>query len=263
MTTARAYGAVARRPRPGGWRLGLPWVLTVAFVAVQIAYPLVDGDRLRWVTIASVVLFFLASVSHAWVHRGAVCALSLVAIAGGGGLVAEAVGVRTGVPFGDYAYSGSLGPQVLDVPLVVPLAWTMMAYPVLLAARRVTRRYVVPLGAVGLAGWDVFLDPQMVADGRWRWTHPTPALPGVPHVPLTNYAGWLLVALVLMGLLVWLVPRDGEDETVPGVLLAWTYVGSVVGNLLWFGTPSIALAGGLAMGLLVLPWAWAGWQSRP
>ncbi len=263
MTTRRAYSLVDRRTRPHGWRAGLTWLLAAATVATQIAYPLVEGDWQRRVTIASVVLFFLASVTHAWAHRGAAWAVGLVVITAGGGLLAEAVGVRTGAPFGDYSYSDSLGPRVLDVPVVVPLAWTMLAYPVLLAARRVTRRWVVPLAAVGLAGWDVFLDPQMVADGRWRWADPTPALPGVPHVPLTNYAGWLLVALVMMALLVWLLPRDDADETLPGFLLAWTYVGSIVGNLFWFGSPSIALAGGIAMGLLVVPWAWVCWQSRP
>ena len=130
---------------------------------------------------------------HALVHRGRRWALGLVVVTAGGGLAAEAVGVRTGVPFGDYSYAGTLGPQVLDVPVVVPLAWTMMAYPVLLAARRLTRRCGGPLSsaASGWPAWDVFLDPQMVADGHWPWADPTPSLPGVHGVPLTNYAGWL------------------------------------------------------------------------
>ena len=84
------------------------------------------------------------------------------------------------------------------MPVVVPLAWTMMAYPVLLAARRLTRRWVVLVGAFGLAAWDVCLDPQMVGDGHWTWADPTPALPGVPGIPLTNYAGWLLAGGLLM-----------------------------------------------------------------
>jgi putative membrane protein len=263
VSATRAYSVLGHRSRPRGWRAALPWVFTVGTIGAQIAYPLVEGDWLRRATIASVVLFFLASLTHAWAHRGLSWAVGLLVISGGGGLLAEVVGVRTGVPFGDYTYSGSLGPQVLDVPVVVPMAWAMMAYPVLIAARRTTRRWVIPLGAVGLAGWDVFLDPQMVADGRWTWSDPTPALPGVPDVPLTNYLGWLLVALVMMALLVWLLPRDRGDEKVPAVLLAWTYVGSIVGNVFWFGQPSIAVAGGIAMGLLVLPWAWTAWQSRP
>jgi hypothetical protein len=37
----------------------------------------------------------------------------------------------------------------------------------------------------------------------------------------------------------------------------------VLGNLFWFGTASVALVGGVALGLLVLPYLWSLWQSRP
>jgi uncharacterized membrane protein len=265
---ARAYRNAhpPRRPRPTGAVVGLPRLLAVATLAVQIAYPLVDGDRLREVTILVVVLAAATCVLHALVHRGPAWALGMFVLTAGGGLAVEAVGARTGLPFGDYSYSATLGPQVLDVPVVVPLAWTMMAYPVLLAARRLTRHWVPVLGAFGLAAWDVFLDPQMVADGRWTWADPTPSLPGVPGVPLTNYAGWLAAGFVLMLLLTALLPRDGypgADESVPAALLVWTWAGYVLGNLLWFGQPSTALVGGVLLGVLVVPYAWTLWQSRP
>ena len=32
--------------------------------------------------------------------------------------------------------------------------------------------------------WDLFLDPQMVDAGHWTWRDPTPALPGVPGIPV-------------------------------------------------------------------------------
>jgi putative membrane protein len=265
---ARAYRNAhpARRRRPTGAVVGLPWLLLAATFAAQVAYPLVEGDRLRQVTIAVVVLAAATCVLHALVHRGLAWALGMFVLTAGGGLAVEAVGVRTGVPFGDYSYSATLGPQVLDVPVVVPLAWTMMAYPVLLAARRLTRRWVPVVGAFGLAAWDVFLDPQMVADGRWTWADPTPSLPGVPGVPLTNYAGWLAAGFVLMLLLTALLPRDGypsADESVPATLLVWTWAGYILGNLLWFGQPSTALVGGVLLGVLVVPYAWTLWQSRP
>jgi uncharacterized membrane protein len=259
----RAYDVAARRRRPTGVAAGLPWLFAVATIGTQIAYPLVDGEWLRRVTLASVVSFFLASVAHAFAHRGPRWALTFVVVTSGLAFVAETVGVRTGVPFGTYTYSSSLGPRLLGVPVVVPLAWTMMAYPVFLAARRLTRRWTAVIGAIGLAGWDVFLDPQMVADGRWHWSDPTPSLPGVDTVPLTNLAGWLGVALVMMLALCATAPRDCGNETVPAVLLLWTFVGSVVGNVFWFGSHSVALAGGIAMGVVVLPYSWVLWQSRP
>ncbi|MFZ9133557.1 MAG: carotenoid biosynthesis protein, partial [Gemmobacter sp.] len=65
----------------------------------------------------------------------------------------------------------SLGAKVLGVPLVVMLAWAMMAYPALLAAQRLARSRVLVtvIGAWLLATWDVFLDSQMVAEGHWEW----------------------------------------------------------------------------------------------
>jgi putative membrane protein len=145
----------------------------------------------------------------------------------------------------------------------------MMAYPVLLAARRLTRRgnlWVVPVGAFGLMAWDVFLDPQMVGDGHWTWAHPTPSLPGVDGIPLTNFAGWLLVGALMMLVLTALLPRDyprrPADESLPATLLVWTWLGYVLGNLFWFGTASVALVGGVLLGLLVLPYLWSRWQDR-
>lgn len=262
-TRTSAYDVGRRRRRPTGPGAGLAWALGAAAVAGQVAYPLVDGEWLRRVTIASVLLFALASVTHAAVHHGVRWAATFVVVTAGGAFVAEAVGVRTGIPFGDYSYSDSLGPRLLDVPAVVPLAWTMMAYPMFVAARRLGRHLAPVVGGLGMTGWDVFLDPQLVADGRWRWADPTPSLPGVDGVPLTNYVGWLLVGTALMGLLSLALPTGRASEALPAALLVWTYAGSVLGNLVWFGTDAVALAGGVTMGAVVVPYVWVLWQSRP
>ncbi|MGH8969149.1 MAG: carotenoid biosynthesis protein, partial [Actinomycetes bacterium] len=95
-----AMTMVGRRPAAA---TRLPWLLAATTVAAQIAYPLADGAWLRRVTIATVVLFFATCVTHALVHRGPAWALGLVVVTAGGGLAAEAVGVRTGLPFGDYS----------------------------------------------------------------------------------------------------------------------------------------------------------------
>ena len=45
--------------------------LAAATVLLQIGYPLTSGDVRTALTVATVVVFFLASTSHALVHRGA------------------------------------------------------------------------------------------------------------------------------------------------------------------------------------------------
>jgi putative membrane protein len=251
-------------------------LLVAAGVLAQIAYPLLSGDALRAATILSVLLLAAASIVHAaatWGRRGL---LVVPLVAGGLGLAAETLGVHTGFPFGVYAYADTLGPRLASVPLVVPLAWTMLAYPSLLLGRRLARylagerwaRSVIALtGGVALTGWDLFLDPQMVADGHWSWAHPKPALPGVPGVPLTNYAGWLLVAVLMIAVLNLLLPPNPKRKQLligrfgsehgsggPAVVLAWTWCGSTLGNLAFFDRPWVALYGGLVMGTVVGPY---------
>lgn len=241
-------------PRPRVATL-LPLLLAGATVLLQVAYPLVEGHPRDVLTVVTVVAFFAASTAHAVLARGPRWAALMVAVTAGGGLLAESVGTRTGLPFGDYTYADSLGWQVVGVPLVIPLAWSMMAYPCLLAGQALARSPWLAALASGamLAGWDLFLDPQMVEAGHWTWADPTPALPGVPGIPVSNFAGWLLVAVLLMAVLQ-LLPRRAADDRAPTLLLAWTYLSSVLANAVFFGRPGVALVGAIGMGVTVVPW---------
>ena len=263
----KSYVSTVRRRRARRMavvRRVLPWALGAGTIGCQIAYPLVEGEARTALTIATVLGFFAASVTHAWFTRGAGWAVGLVVITAGGGFVAEAVGVRSGVPFGDYSYGDSLGWQLAGVPVIIPLAWAMMAYPALVIARRLTRRFVPIVAGVALAAWDLFLDPQMVSAGHWSWQDQTPALPGVPGIPLTNYLGWLAVALVMMTVLHLALPRrPAADDRLPALLYLWTYASQVLANAVFFDRPAVALWGGIGMGLVVVPYLYVLWRDRP
>ena len=258
----RVHPAVPRALGSGFSALAaaLPWTLVGAAVLVQICYPLVPDGAKAAATVASVLVFCAASVGDAARVHGLRGAAVLLAVAGGGGLVVEAVGVHTGVPFGTYAYTGGLGVSVLGVPAIVPLAWTMMAWPALVVGRTLARgRPVALVGGAALAAWDLFLDPQMVDAGYWTWAHPQPALPLVPGVPLSNYAGWLLVAVAMVGALDRLLPRDTGPSGPAAALYLWTYGSSVLAHVVFFGRPGSAVVGGLVMGAVALPFARALW----
>jgi uncharacterized membrane protein len=233
--------------------------LLAALVLTQICYPLTAGPVRAGFTVATVLTGYLLSVSHALLTRGWRTAAALVATATLGGFAVEAVGVATGFPFGTYDYSGQLGPKLLGVPLIIPLAWTWMAWPAWLAALRIARGRLarIALAATGLAAWDLFLDPQMVAEGYWRWLDATPALPGVPGIPIGNYLGWLGFALVLMACLAAVagpaasLPARGDSPMI--ALWLWTYASSVLAHAVFLGLPASAAWGGVVMGAVVLP----------
>ena len=54
--------------------------LAAATVLLQIAYPLVRGEGRDLLTVVTVVVFFLASTSHALVHRGGRWTAAFVAV---------------------------------------------------------------------------------------------------------------------------------------------------------------------------------------
>ncbi|MEO3775655.1 carotenoid biosynthesis protein [Micromonospora sp. B11E3] len=230
-------------------------------VLAQICYPLTAGATRARLTVATVLLGYVLSVGHALLARGVRPAGALVAVATGGGFAIEALGVATGFPFGGYDYSGELGPKLAGVPLVIPLAWTWMAWPAWLVAARLAPPgpHRVALAAVGLAAWDLFLDPQMVAEGYWAWRDATPALPGLPGVPVSNYLGWLLFAVLLAAALRPLagptVDRADGRDTPMFALYLWTYASSVLAHAVFLDLPASAAWGAAGMAVAAVPLA--------
>lgn len=242
------------------------WVLAATTIGMQIAYPLLSGETLRLLTIATVYVGAAATLSHAWAAFGIRYAAIYALISWSFGTVIEILGANTGWPFGEYSYSTSLGVQVVNVPLVVPFAWVMMAHPMLIAARSLNQRWSVLIAAWGLMAWDVFLDPLMVDAGHWIWERTTPHLIGVSGIPISNFAGWLLSALILMFVLDLALPGErrspGFQRGPSAALVLWVYFSGVVGNFFFFDRPGLALTGGIVMGSVVIPYAAVLWWSR-
>ncbi|WP_409332055.1 carotenoid biosynthesis protein [Trujillonella humicola] len=254
---------LAGRARGAGPRAVVPWALTVVLVLTAIAYPLTDGDARTAVSWGIVLLGATLSTVHAALGRGARTGLGVLAVVALTAVAFESVGLATGFPYGEYTYSDDLGPTLLGVPFLVPLAWLMMAWPSLLLGRllaggvRPGRRRPARIAAAAavFAAWDVVLDPQLVQAGFWTWSHPSPGLPGIDTVPLTNLAGWLLAGAVLMTLLDLLVertattPRTGDGA--PLAALAWMTLGGALAHAGWLGLPGSA-AWGVVLAVPVL-----------
>jgi len=247
---------------PRGWVKWLPWIFLWLTIIGQVVWVLLPANGRQVLTILTVLTFFLASSCHAYIRRGLAWTSGFLAITLAFGFAIEAIGLATSLPFGTYSYAAALGPKVLGVPLLIPLAWSMISYPILLAVQRlsVTSFGVSLLGGWLLASWDLFLDPQMVGQGYWTWPQSSWELPGIPGIPLQNFLGWLLAGIVLMWLLDRL-PRKLVSDEVPTVLLAWVFASNVIGNLVFFGRPGVALWGGICMGVIVVPWLWKSWSQ--
>jgi uncharacterized membrane protein len=253
------------RVRPSARAGAPPLVLALLLVLTAIAYPLTSGPARDAVSWTIVVLGAALSVVHAGISRGRRTGAGVLLLVAGTAVAFEAVGLATGFPYGRYTYADTLGPTLLGVPFLVPLAWLMMAWPSWVLADRLSRpvragrrRPVrIAVATAVFAAWDVVLDPQMVQAGYWTWADPSPGLPGIDTVPLTNLAGWLLAGAVLMTLLDLLVPRTSGatrpriGDAAPLLALAWMTLGGALAHAGWLDLPgSAAWGAGLSVPVL-------------
>ena len=183
MSLRQFYPRKNMRRQVSGWKLFVLYATLVVAIGLQISYPLIEDEPLRLVTIATVYWAAAAMFLHAMLAYGFVYAVQFLFITFTYALLVEQIGSKTGWPFGSYEYSGSLGYQIYGVPLVVPFAWVMLAHPIFIAARKVTKNWVFLYGGLGMMAWELFLDPQMVSAERWVWDFTGTSVPFQPEIP--------------------------------------------------------------------------------
>ena len=224
-------------------------VCAAVTIAAMIATPLYERSGNERVVLTHVVIggMFALSVLVSGTGWGIKRALFAVVAVVGFTWLLEMVGSSTGIPFGSYDYSTLLRPQVGGVPVVVPFAWLALAVPAREVARVLGCRLVwqrVMVGSLALTAWDVFLDPQMTAEGYWRW-----AVDGwYRGIPTTNYLGWMIGGAVVMWILEFVLPhRDGPLSVTPVVHYAVVGVMETVAFAIFFDDLVVAMAGAVAM----------------
>jgi len=135
---------------------------------------------------------------------------------------AEYWSTRIGIPFGLYHYTGATAGReffISNVPFFDPLSFPFLAYASYCLARwalRQTRGWpTVVLAGVLMTGLDVVIDPLAVRGDRWFLGHVFHyAEPGVYFgVPLSNFAGWALVGVLIVGGYLWGLGRRAEPRS--------------------------------------------------
>lgn len=117
-----------------------------------------------------------------------------------GGFGLEVAGVKTGLVFGEYAYGGTLGPKLFEVPLTIGLMWLVLVYSSeMVLMPFIENKWIrIPLGAILMVGLDFFIEPIAIEFDFWSWAGGDP--------PLQNYIGWFAGALVLKTLYAIVLP---------------------------------------------------------
>jgi bisanhydrobacterioruberin hydratase len=162
MVILYAVGTAAHLYRP---TLGLmtamtPWFLLACGLAVIWPSIRTGGKRfLIWGAVVYVVTFFL-----------------------------EALGVATGLVFGEYRYGPTLGLAAFGVPLVIAFNWAVVVFGAARMAGRRKRSDFMTAVMTGVMAtmFDWIMEPVAIRLDYWTWAG------GV--IPLQNYLAWFVIA---------------------------------------------------------------------
>ena len=226
----------------------------------------VSFGQLLWGTLVLRPYVFIFLSVYLWLatwHLG--LGRTLIYLLGGYGLalLSEVSSINTGFPYGAYFYIPATQGQelwVLGVPFMDSLSYVFLSYSsyslalLLMAARNGANGEeagapagkaclaTVILAAVLFVSLDIIIDPLALRGYRWFlgqiYGYPEPGI--YFGIPLSNFAGWLLVGIVMIALLqrldFWLPKADwlvwGQRRFAGAAYLgASLYVGVLLFNL--------------------------------
>ncbi len=233
-----------------------PGFLIIAWVVVTISLPFLriffgNQTLLQGLTLSILlqVAFVLNILHRAWGWWGMLRATAAVLLLV---WVVLAILTRSGLPYGEFRYTSALQPQLLGIPVVIPITWLMMLPPAWVVARLITRKLggcllrpvFILVSAIAFTGWLIYFDPLMVHLGILQWT-PAGDFFGIPP---WNFAFSLFIAALLTFAL--------SPTRLPGgpllLMYALAWLVPFITLLIYGGLLLPALVGGVVMGVVLV-----------
>lgn len=144
-----------------------------------------------------------------WPARQVMISGSVIAVAS---FLVEAAGVNSGRIFGVYAYGNTLGPKLLNTPLIIGLNWFLLIYCTNVISRQLWNRFngriinrtnerkasvhyglnrsifIIVTGSLLMVFYDLLLEPAAIRLDMWSWEC------GI--IPLRNFLAWFFFSLI-------------------------------------------------------------------
>ena len=142
------------------------------------------------------------------------------------GFIVEAVGVNTGLIFGDFSFGKSLGVKVFGTPVIIGFNWLMLVYCASIIVSQVTEnKYFISFFAtILIVVYDMVLEGPAGVMGMWSWDW--------ENIPMMNFLSWFIIAWMLNGALQ--LAKIKLENPVAGTLFSAQFVCFLFLNLIFF-----------------------------
>lgn len=167
-------------------------------VGIVIMLPGILSSKYLWTTnifLGLQALITILMLKNAAKHRSVVFITAVIFIFS---FLIELIGVKTGIPFGSYAYTQTLNPSIIDVPVAILFAWFVLSVNSYWLSRHLLKQsraiFILLLSSIFILAADMLLEPfASLINGYWIWES--------GRIPVYNYAGWFIIGFFFSYLL--------------------------------------------------------------
>lgn len=141
----------------------------------------------------------------------------------------EAIGVKTGLIFGEYIYGNGLGIKLIETPLMIGLNWLMLVYCTKIIAESIFASKTLSLffAPLLMVIYDLVLEQAAPLLGMWSWAG--------GKIPLQNYISWFLLAFLFHLLLQKTRIKFSNQLAAPVFVIQFMFFVILVSYFLIFG----------------------------
>jgi len=194
------------------------WICVVMIAVCTILLRLNINSKLIVMTAIIFAMLFIFAFIHGTQRYGIKNMLIWFAITWGVSNCLEGLSIKMGFPFGHYHYTMA-GPRILNVPMLIMIAYFGLAYMSSCVAQAVTTHYgkkfaglskfIIPfMTAFVMTMWDLATDPPASTIGKsWIWENG-----GAYYgVPISNFFGWFFVIFIFMQIFTLFMSNKNTD----------------------------------------------------
>jgi bisanhydrobacterioruberin hydratase len=107
----------------------------------------------------------------------------------------EAIGVNTGIIFGQYEYGEGLGLKLLQTPIIIGINWLFLVYTTsaVIEKLKLPAYLKILLASTGMLLYDIVLEQVAPKLDMWHWQNEI--------IPFQNYGTWFALAVLFHTLL--------------------------------------------------------------
>jgi bisanhydrobacterioruberin hydratase len=183
-----------------------------------------DAMRYEWGSMVSILVILIPLAYFLIKEYGWLFCIHTLTILSIYAMTVEYIGLTTGIPYGDFIYTGNLGYKIHGIlPITVGLSWAPLLLGSIAITYTITKNkiYRFFLPAIILVAFDMILDPASIAIGMWKYSDA-----GLYYgVPVQNFIGWVISGSIGSIFGYWLFYKR-ENKNI--LLLSYSFLISII-----------------------------------